>query len=147
MSAITRLETYLQEIPKLVTGFEQEAFLRKPAPNKWSKQEILGHLCDSAANNHIRFARILLSGEPVKIEGYQQDEWVQLHGYQHNYSCLELLALWIHLNKQILYVMRHASESDLNKSCVLSDGSQVSLRWLFDDYLDHMVHHREQIEG
>lgn len=147
MSAISRLEAYLKEIPKLVVDFEEEAFLRKPAPNKWSKQEILGHLCDSATNNHVRFARILSSAEPIKIEGYQQDEWVRLHDYQHHYSHLELLALWIHLNNQILYVLRQASESDWTKQCLLSDGTPVSLRWLFDDYLDHMLHHRKQIEG
>jgi hypothetical protein len=33
----------------------------RPAPGKWSKKEILGHLVDSAANNHQRFVRLQLS--------------------------------------------------------------------------------------
>jgi len=147
MSAIGRLEAYLEEIPKTVNGIDEAAFLRKPSPNKWSKQEILGHLCDSAANNHIRFARSILSNEPITVEGYRQDDWVRLHDYQSNYSPSEMLALWTSLNKQILHVMRRASESDLDKQCLLSDGSSVSLRWLFDDYLDHMLHHLKQIQS
>lgn len=147
MSAIGRLEAYLEEVPKTINDIEEEAFLRKPAPHKWSKQEILGHLCDSAANNHIRFARSILSDEPITIVGYQQDDWVKLHDYQSSYSQSEMLALWTSLNKQILHVMRQASESDLGKQCLLSDGSSVSLQWLFNDYLDHMLHHLKQIES
>src|ERR1043165_9908871 len=44
----------LRQIP------DEEASIR-PAPGKWSKKEILGHLIDSAANNHQRFLRLQLS--------------------------------------------------------------------------------------
>src|SRR4030095_2595683 len=37
----------------------------KPAPGKWSKKEILGHLIDSATNNHQRFVRTQMTEELI----------------------------------------------------------------------------------
>jgi hypothetical protein len=45
---------------------------RKPAPDRWSKKEILGHLIDSAGNNHQRFVRAQLQGE-LRFPGYEQE--------------------------------------------------------------------------
>ncbi|MNI84208.1 hypothetical protein D3C73_1410930 [compost metagenome] len=81
------------------------------------------------------------------MDGYKQDEWVRIHDYQNNYSKSDLLTLWIQLNKQILNVIRNASELDFNKQCILSDKSRVTLGWLFADYLSHMLHHIKQIEN
>ncbi|MNO83160.1 putative metal-dependent hydrolase YfiT [compost metagenome] len=140
-------EKLLYEIPKLINDIDDNKFIAKVSSNKWSKQEILGHLCDSAVNNHFRFVRIILTEEPISMDGYKQDEWVRIHDYQNNYSKSDLLTLWIQLNKQILNVIRNASELDFNKQCILSDKSRVTLGWLFDDYLSHMLHHIKQIES
>lgn len=147
MSSIVEFEKLLYEIPKVINRIEDHEFMNKVSANKWSKQEILGHLCDSAVNNHSRFVRIILTDEPIRIDGYKQDEWISIHDYQNNYSKSDLLALWIQLNKQILNVLRNASELDFNKPCILSDKRRVTLRWLFDDYLSHMLHHIKQIES
>jgi hypothetical protein len=147
MSSIGKLEAFLDEVPKMIYDIEEKDFLHKFSPNKWSKQEILGHLCDSAVNNHSRFVRIILTDEPITIDGYKQDEWVRIHDYQNNYGKSELLALWKQLNKQILNIMRNANESELNKHCILIDKSRVTLKWVFDDYLNHMKHHIKQIES
>ncbi|RAJ00926.1 DinB family protein [Paenibacillus pabuli] len=147
MSSITKFEKLLNEIPKIINDIEDNEFLNKASSTKWSKQEILGHLCDSAVNNHYRFVRIILTEEPISIDGYKQDEWVRVHDYQNNYNKSDLLALWIQLNKQILNIIRNAGEQDLNKQCILNDKNRVTLSWLFDDYLNHMLHHIKQIES
>lgn len=147
MSSITKFEKLLNEIPKIINDIEDNEFLNKASSTKWSKQEILGHLCDSAVNNHYRFVRIILTEEPISIDGYKQDEWVRVHDYQNNYNKSDLLALWTQLNKQILNIIRNAGEQDLNKQCILSDKNRVTLSWLFDDYLNHMLHHIKQIES
>ena len=47
----------------------------KPDPHKWSKKEILGHLIDSAANNHQRFVRavnkVASSQHTIKMNGFE----------------------------------------------------------------------------
>ena len=66
--------TQLIEIayPKLIS-LDETQFILKPAPNKWSKQEILGHLIDSAVNNHQRFVRTQF--QDVPHIPYDQDQW------------------------------------------------------------------------
>ncbi len=46
----------------------------------WSAKETLGHLIDSAANNHQRFVRAQFK-EDLVFPGYAQDEWVRAQGY------------------------------------------------------------------
>ena len=50
-------------------GLHEGAVAHRPATGKWSKKEILGHLVDSAANNHQRFVRLQLQ-TAVELPGY-----------------------------------------------------------------------------
>ncbi len=78
--ALLLRETIERELPHLraLTG-EQAA--RVPRPGSWSPKEELGHLIDSAANNHIRFVLASIDGE-FRGRGYAQDEWVAAHAYR-----------------------------------------------------------------
>ena len=70
------LESLLKIADRLRGIQDAEASIR-PAPGKWSKKEILGHLIDSAANNHQRFVRLPIT--PVlNLPGYDGDEWVRV---------------------------------------------------------------------
>src|SRR5713101_2511616 len=75
-----------------------------PAPGKWSKKEILGHLIDSAANNHQRFVRLQLTSR-IDLPGYDGDEWVRVQDYQDR-SWGELIDLWRMYNTQLSWVIR-----------------------------------------
>jgi hypothetical protein len=146
MESIMKLESLIAEMTEIVTATNEVEFNLKFAPDKWSKKEILGHLCDSAVNNHIRFVKILLSDYPIAIQGYAQNDWVRVNNYQDQYDQSEVLLLWQQLNRMILRVMRKADLSDFQKKCVLPDKTEVTLEWLFNDYVDHLIHHLEQIE-
>lgn len=146
MESIMKLESLITEMTEIVTATNEVEFNLKFAPDKWSKKEILGHLCDSAVNNHIRFVKILLSDYPIAIQGYAQNDWVRVNNYQDQYDQSEVLLLWQQLNRMILRVMRKADLSDFQKKCVLPDKTEVTLEWLFNDYVDHLIHHLEQIE-
>ena len=56
-NAIERLEYLCNTIPELLTSIDDKMFSEKVRQDKWSKKEILGHLIDSATNNHQRFVR------------------------------------------------------------------------------------------
>ncbi|WP_152400692.1 DinB family protein [Paenibacillus cellulositrophicus] len=146
--------SYSQTLNRLVGYFEselkavpEEVFRHKPGPAKWSKQEIVGHLCDSAANNHLRFVQIKLSAHPVSLEGYDQDRWVDLHGYQEQYNLTDIITLWVMLNRQIVHVLERLTAEDYGKTCILPGGAEATLDWLVNDYLEHMRHHFRQILG
>ncbi|WP_343059888.1 DinB family protein [Saccharibacillus deserti] len=142
---IENLDHLIRSVPAELSLLTEEEFNRKASPSKWSKKEILGHLCDSAANNHYRFMKIMTDDQPVRIESYNQDLWVSLHGYQADYSHTELIRLWGGLNKQIACVWKNAEEKKFDQEVILPDGTSVTLEWLAGDYLDHTRHHLDQI--
>ena len=70
---------------------------------KWSRKEILGHLIDSAANNHTRFVRAAGQDDLI-FPGYAQDDWVRAQ----NYAAApwnEVVTLWHSYNRHIARVM------------------------------------------
>jgi len=106
--------------------------------SRWSKQEILGHLTDSASVNIQR--QIEYSPQIY----YDQDEWVAIQDYQH-YNKAHLIALWELLNRHFVYIANRIPEENLNRTCQMRDGQAVTLRYLIEDYLSHLQHHLQQI--
>lgn len=112
----------------------------RPAPGKWSKKEILGHLVDSALNNLNRFVRAQYEDSPYIV--YAQDEWVRLQHYQEKDS-KEILILWESLNDQIAHVLKHMPAENYDRLCRSEDTH--TLLWLAEDYVRHMEHHMRQL--
>ncbi|MDW7690972.1 hypothetical protein R9C00_20545 [Flammeovirgaceae bacterium SG7u.111] len=75
------LKTVLTESRAKLLAIPEKESEKKPAPDKWSAKEIIGHLVDSASNNHQRFVRTSFQDHMV-FEGYAQDGWVELQAYQ-----------------------------------------------------------------
>jgi hypothetical protein len=86
---------------------------RQPAPGKWSRKEIIGHLIDSASNNHGRFVRAQLQDDLV-FTGYDQDAWVRLQRYQ-ECGWVDLVQLWRAYNHQIANIMEAADADALER--------------------------------
>ena len=121
-----------------------EDWEQKPAPRKWSKKEILGHLVDSARNNLKRFTEINYFQSPYLVMDYSQDELVLANQYQ-NESLAAIRAMWLSLNRHIAYLMENQSADALNKPVLLPDGTETNLKWLMEDYIVHLLHHKAQI--
>ena len=147
MSVVQMLEHLILTIPSYLEEIKEEEALHKINRESWSKQEILGHLCDSATNNHMRFVKIILASDPLRIEKYQKNQWVALHGYSANYTYRELITLWTFLNRQVLYVLKNGNAEDLTRPVILDDEITVTLGWLIEDYVNHLQHHMKQITG
>ena len=121
---------------------EATASLR-PSPGKWSKKEILGHLIDSAANNHQRFVRLQLSGR-IDLPGYDGDEWVRVQRYQDR-PWGEIIDLWQMYNTQLAAVIRHVDSKALRSVWHTPDGNDLDLEFIIRDYVVHLRHHLDQI--
>lgn len=143
-TAILRLEKHLQEVPERFKQFPAEILLQKPAPGKWSKQEILGHLIDSAINNLKRFTDTQYFPQPYTVLRYNQDELVIINRYQ-QLPLAHLLQLWSILNKQILHVLSNIPPKKLTYDIITPAGELHTLEWLAIDYVEHMEHHLKQI--
>ena len=126
----------------------------RPAPGKWSPKEVIGHLIDSASNNHGRFVRAQ-SAEDLVFAGYDQDAWVRLQRYNDR-PWMELLSLWRSYNGHIASVIEGISPDRLSLQQRRHNLDEIAwrtvprdkpatLEYLIRDYLAHMKHHLAQI--
>ncbi len=113
-------------------------------PDVWSVKEIVGHLVDSAANNHQRFVRAQRARE-FSFPGYEQDAWVQSQDYQ-SQSWPELVDLLVLYNHHLAHVIRRIPDAASEVPCQIGNNKTVSLAFLVEDYLVHLRHHLKQIE-
>jgi hypothetical protein len=51
------LENVIEGAMDDLRRFTPAEVIERSSPEKWSKQEVLGHLIDATANNHHRFVR------------------------------------------------------------------------------------------
>ncbi|WP_026705985.1 DinB family protein [Flavobacterium soli] len=117
----------------------------KLSENKWSKKEILGHLIDSAINNIQRFTEIQTFEKPYKIRTYSPDDLVKSNDYQ-NKNNQELLDLWISLNVHALHIIKNQTEKTLAYKLILPNGEESDLKFLIEDYFEHLYYHLKQID-
>jgi hypothetical protein len=118
-----------------------EASLR-PAPGKWSLQQMVGHLVDSASNNLQRLIRLQLEEELV-FPGYRQEEWVRLQCYD-RMAWADVVGLWVALNKQFAHAIEFADRSCMGHVW-LHEGERLTLGFILADYMGHLRHHLRQM--
>ncbi len=141
-ASIKRLEYLCNTIPTLLEKIEEPAFSLRPSPTKWSKKEILGHLIDSATNNHQRFVRAQFEEIPKIV--YDQDNWNEFSYYQ-KLDKQQLVNFWTVYNLQLAALVRNISPENLQRECITSDNEKHTLTFLFNDYVEHLEHHLRQI--
>jgi len=139
-----------------LTQLEEIESERPRAEDHWSSKQIIGHLIDSAANNHARFVVGQLKNDLV-FAGYDQDGWVRTNHYQER-AWSDLVQLWRSYNLHLHHLMTHADQAKLSTPCTLHTlqeiafktvpkAEPVTLEYLMKDYVDHLKHHLAQILG
>jgi hypothetical protein len=116
---------------------------RMASPGVWTKKEVLGHLIDSASNNHQRFVRLQLADD-LQLPRYEQEGWVRVQHYQST-KWPSLIELWRAYNLHLVRVIRDAAPETLAHTCHVGDGDRVTLQYLMEDYLVHMEHHMKEL--
>ena len=129
--------------PLLKARSDQDAD-KSRKPGAWTPKQILGHLIDSAFHNHQRFVLASLNGTYCG-DGYEQEQWVQLHGYN-RLEWAELLRFWVEMNRFIAHTVGQIPAERLDVSCQIGDAAPVALHELIADYIRHLRHHLDQIE-
>ena len=135
-------------------GISEEQSAIATAEGKWSVREIIGHLIDSAANNHPRFVRAQFTDDLV-FSGYDQEKWVKVQAYTEE-PWENLVQLWRLYNLHLLHVIARIPEPTLTLPRTkhsldrialetISSDRAVTLEYLIRDYLRHLKHHLKQI--
>lgn len=109
----------------------------------WSRKQVIGHLIDSASNNHQRFVRALLQPS-LDFPAYDQDGNVRVQKVQEADWQL-LVSLWGAYNRYLAHVIACIPAEKLETPCRVETDNAVSLSFLATDYLRHLRHHLGQI--
>jgi len=117
---ISHLQEHIDTVPSKFLKYPEGELRRKPAPNKWSKKELLGHLIDSATNNHHRFIKAQFMKEPFILEPYEQEEWNRIQRYN-EVDTKFLIEFWRMYNLHIIQLISNFPEEKLKIKCKSTD--------------------------
>ena len=140
-----RLNATVDRAAREMKGYSDTDAANFLQPGGWSRKQVLGHLVDSASNNHQRFVRALLQDE-LTWPSYDQPGCVRVQRYQEA-KWTELIELWSIYNRFLAHVLAGIPEFKLATVCRIGDNAPMTLEELAADYLRHMDHHLEQIRS
>ena len=120
----------------------------------WCAKQILGHLIDSAANNHARFVRAQLQDD-LWFEGYAQEDWVRIQKYEQE-AWVSLVDLWTNYNLHLYHIISNIPADVLSKPRTkhtldkiawqtVPANQTVTLDYFIRDYFGHLQDHLKQI--
>ncbi|WP_461210226.1 DinB family protein [Desulfocurvus sp. DL9XJH121] len=134
VAVIRRFQGLMDRTPR-------EAAHVRLGPDAWTLAEIVGHLIDSAGNNHQRFARLRL-GDLEGFPGYAAEPWVAAQEYD---SCAfaDLAALWTGYNALLLHLAER-TPAEAGGNAWLTPEGRKTLDFLVEDYYAHLALHVEQ---
>ena len=138
MHAMQSLRTLLTVLPgRLKTIVPESAAAKSDAG--WSVREELGHLVDSAANNHQRIVRAQVEENPA-MPGYDGEKWVALHAYQQR-DWNEVIVMWEQLNRLLLAAAEAVPDEGWSRTCTIAGSKPLTLQFVLEDYMNHMREH------
>lgn len=151
-----RLLDVIAAAEPLLAATPETAASRRPSPDKWSPKEIIGHLIDSASNNHQRFVRAAWQDDLV-FATYAQEDWVELQDYQRA-DWPDLVTLWASFNRHIARVMISVPDAARTRSRTRHNLDRIAWRavpatepatldYFMEDYVGHLEHHLRQVLG
>jgi hypothetical protein len=141
--ALDRLARILEKAPSRLMEIAEEGASYSPSAGTWSPKEVIGHLIDSAANNHQRFVRGMAASK-IELPKYDQRHWVESQRYT-TARWADLVNLWLLYNRHLLHVLRGMPGDQRVHVCVVGDNAPVSLAELALDYVGHLEHHLAQV--
>lgn len=152
---ISAFRTALDKAHIALRAIPADRLSRRMRPDGWNMHQLLGHLIDSACNNHRRFT-LAARQDHLRFEGYAQEAWVEINAYDKR-DWLELVQLWYSFNLQICHLMAQFSEEKLNTPTTahyldrmaweqIATGEPATLGYFMRDYIGHCEHHLAQIQ-
>jgi hypothetical protein len=134
----------------VLRALDDAASTRPLAPGKWCPRELVGHLIDSASNNHGRFVRAPFQDELV-FAPYDQDAWVAAQRYREA-PWAELVELWRLLNLHLARVFEGIDAERARRPYARHNLDRIAWRTVpadtpatiagfAADYVGHLRHH------
>lgn len=138
-----RLLEYVEKLRRRCAFLSEDELIFKKDTQHWSRKEMIGHLIDSANANIKRFNEVQFSLSPYVIHKYQQKLLVESNKYQDK-NIEDLLNHLSVLNAHIGFLIERVLWNSKNAKISI-EGEIYPLEYLVKDYVDHFIHHYNQI--
>lgn len=143
MTTAQHLKEHIDAVRPRLLAIPESHASEKPFPEKWSIKEILGHLIDSASNNHQRIVRLQEVGSMGPFS-YTQEHWVRSQHYQTE-AWSDLVEFWYRYNSHLAHIIGSIDPESLDHTCDVGYAKPATLKFIVEDYLRHVQHHTDQI--
>lgn len=139
-------------IEKLISAWQvkllqmsDELIVSKRNTQNRNIKEIVGHMIDSAANNHQRIVRLQYT-ETLDFPDYRQDNdtWIGIQKYQEEDWSL-MINLWKYYNLHLVHLFTVVDSECLTNEWTDFEGANVSLGEMIEGYLVHLELHLLEI--
>ncbi len=142
---IAEAEQDPKRLATAVAGVPETVLQRKPAPDKWSIHEIVGHLADAEILFSYRIRQVLADQDP-QFSYMDQDAWTRSLGYTEA-AIPELIAQFGVNRFHNLRLLRRIGAAELEKSGYHPERKrQVTLAEIVQYWVGHGPNHFAQIE-
>lgn len=141
----------------LLRSLSEEVITTRFNNQNRSIKMLVGHLIDSASNNHQRMVRLQyvkatdtdMNGQTVGVldfPEYTQDNdlWIRLQDYQHE-DWNTLVSLWKFYNLHMIHLIESVDTSAYDNIWFDFENNVVTLRDMIEGYTGHLKLHLAQI--
>jgi len=140
---LSTLDAQRRQMMLLLSGRDDADGDFRYAADKWTANEVLGHVCDTErifAYRALRIAR----GDQTPIEGFEQDDYVK-HGPFGRIALSELVEDYIAVRRATITLLRNLDETAWMRRGV-ANKNEVTVRALAYITAGHELHHRRILE-
>jgi uncharacterized damage-inducible protein DinB len=133
VNEITETLSLLRALPASVATYRY-------APEKWSVNELVGHMIDSErifTSRALRFAR----NDPAPMPSFDQDDYVRNATFD-SYPLADLASELDAVRQSTIFLFRHMDEQAWSRRGV-ANNAEVSVRALAYIVAGHELHHRQ----
>ena len=156
-NTIQDLRAILAREEPFLRSLSEEEISQRFNRQQRSVKMLIGHLIDSASNNHQRIVRLQYAPRcghsmpntemgMLVFPDYTQDNnlWIQLQGYQQE-DWDQLITLWKYYNLHMIQVIQSVDQTKLENYWIDNEGCKVTLRQMIEGYTGHIHLHLDQI--
>ena len=131
-------------LARLVRGLSRTQLRRRPAPGKWSINEIVAHLADTELVGGYRI-RTILGQNRTPIQAFDQDVWAARGSYN-RVDVRRALERFRVLREANLALIRSLSPRRLQQYGMHAERGKESIAHIVSMFAGHDVNHLGQIE-
>ena len=130
-----------ERVAELTEDLDLETLQKRPEPNEWSAEEILGHLFDAEVVYSFRW-RFTLAEKDPRYPGYDQDEWIKLP----KPSFPEMLSAFASMRRANVWLVEETPSSEWKKDGIHAERGSEPFGTSLAVVAGHDLAHLKQLE-